>query len=670
MTTRLSTSQTPSATTGRRGKRLLTGGGKSARPETRSKVGKRVGGALYVHKNALTMIGEDAHRVRAAAEMVGDIEWNVAKIEKASLSLLLYESFDSSPFPALLASTKIDPSSGEVTHIDYRNRTNPPILHRKELLLPPYDPRLPAFRALTATAEEHGLFKDSNRIGTRRAWEARVAEAGLVLRGHRLIPADEEHVEVVRHKTAIVRRDLSQPMQLMLRFGVVEKGRSVFDYGCGQGEDVAALSSQGFEAFGWDPHHAPEGARGAADVVNLGFVLNVIEDPRERMETLKAAWGFAKGALCVAVMPQGKYSTAGHKPYRDGFLTSRGTFQKYFEQQELQSFVASATGEKPMAFAPGIVAVFRDKDLEQEVLLRRRSRALVDGALPRAPRRERVVIARPGLRERLVPAIELLRMRALLLGRLPDQDEAPIKAMERLSENRVSWQRALDLLADELAGDDAFATAGRLRREDLLVHLALMQFPGTPKYRSLPKSIQADLKAFFKGHSAAMDESRRLLFAAGDRNGVCADVEVAVAQGLGGLRGTHHFRFRSAVLPRLPPRLRVLVGSAEVLQGGVEASDFVDIDLAAPRIVMIACDDVEKPVPFVVERTVVDLGRLKVSADRREPETTPVYFKSRFMPVDDPAREGQLAFETRMAATGLFEAIDREPEWHRVKKML
>ncbi|PWB82915.1 MAG: hypothetical protein C3F11_09415, partial [Methylocystaceae bacterium] len=553
-------------------------------------VGKRVGSAVYLHKDALPFPGDDAMRLEDAEEICGHPEWNVAKITKSSISLLLYESFDDSPFPALLVSMKADFSTKEATRTDYRSRANPPILHRKELLLPPDDPRLPAFRALTAAAEEHGLFKDSNRIGTRKAWEARIADAGLVLRGHRLIADGEEHIEVVRHKTAIIRRDLSQPMQLMMRFGIMDKERTLFDYGCGQGEDVAALTAEGYEAFGWDPHHAPHGPRRAADVVNLGFVLNVIEDPRERVETLKAAWGFAKRSLCVSVMPQGKYSTAGHKPYRDGFITTRGTFQKYFDQQELRSLIANVTGEKPMTFAPGVVAIFKDKDLEQEVLLRRRSRVLVDGTLPRPPRRERapsegrkrrerITIPRIDLRQRIAFALDNLRSRALVLGRQPEQEEAPADALACLSENRVSWQRAVDILREDLSGDEAFVTAGRLRREDLLVHLALMQFPGAPKYRHLPRSIQADLKVFFSGHSAALDESRRLLFAAGDRPGVRADAETAIADGFGGLRGTHYFRFRSDVLARLPPRLRVLVGSAEVLQGGVESSDFVEIDL-------------------------------------------------------------------------------------------
>jgi DNA phosphorothioation-associated putative methyltransferase len=355
--------------------------------------------------------------------------------------------------------------SGEVSRTNYRNRINPPILHRKELLLSRDDPRLPAFRALTAAAEEHGLFRGSNRIGTRKAWEARIAEAGLVLRGHRLVPVDERHVEVARHKTAILRRDLSQPMQLMIRYGVVAQGRSVFDYGCGQGEDVAALVSRGFEAFGWDPHHASDGPRRPADVVNLGFVLNVIEDPRERLETLKSAWDFANRSLCVAVMLQGKALTTGHKPYRDGFLTSRGTFQRYFDQQELRTLVAGATAQQPLTFAPGIVAVFKDKDLEQEVLLRRHSRAFITGDLPRPPHRERIIVARPELRERIAPAIETLRIHAIRFGRLPEQEEVPAEALAYLSESRVSWQRALDVLRDDLRVDETFRNVSTTLRQ-------------------------------------------------------------------------------------------------------------------------------------------------------------------------------------------------------------
>ena len=63
--------------------------------------------------------------------------------------------------------------------------------------------------------------------------------------------------------------------------------RSFFDYGCGRGDDIRALRSVGFEAEGWDPAHRPDVTPRSADVVNLGYVVNVIDDPVERVTTLR-----------------------------------------------------------------------------------------------------------------------------------------------------------------------------------------------------------------------------------------------------------------------------------------------------------------------------------------------------------------------------------------------
>lgn len=81
--------------------------------------------------------------------------------------------------------------------------------------------------------------------------------------------------------------------------------------------------------------------------------------------------------------------------------------------------------------------MFRDKDLEQEVLFRRRSRAFAAADLPRPPRRERVVTARPGLRERLGPVLDALRETAISLGRLPEPEEARNETLASLAALRV-----------------------------------------------------------------------------------------------------------------------------------------------------------------------------------------------------------------------------------------
>jgi hypothetical protein len=50
--------------------------------------------------------------------------------------------------------------------------------------------------------------------------------------------------------------------------------------------DVEALKALGYDAKGWDPAFQPNAPKVKSDVVNLGFVLNVIEEPQERADAL------------------------------------------------------------------------------------------------------------------------------------------------------------------------------------------------------------------------------------------------------------------------------------------------------------------------------------------------------------------------------------------------
>jgi len=78
-------------------------------------VGKRVGGALYVHREALDLIGDEAEAVATAARLLPDLPWNVAKISRDGVSLLVYEDFDEAAFPALLKSARVDPATGAIS---------------------------------------------------------------------------------------------------------------------------------------------------------------------------------------------------------------------------------------------------------------------------------------------------------------------------------------------------------------------------------------------------------------------------------------------------------------------------------------------------------------------------------------------------------------------------
>jgi DNA phosphorothioation-associated putative methyltransferase len=58
----------------------------------------------------------------------------------------------------------------------------------------------------------------------------------------------------------------------------------------------------GLEANGWDPIHNSSAQKAEADIVNLGFVLNVIEDQIERTSVLKEAYDLSKKLLVVSSM--------------------------------------------------------------------------------------------------------------------------------------------------------------------------------------------------------------------------------------------------------------------------------------------------------------------------------------------------------------------------------
>lgn len=634
------------------------------------RAGKRVGGALYLHVSARKGADPDVReRIERATSFADGVAWNVAKVESGAVSLLLYESFDEIAFPALLTAVRVKLRDGSAVHTDYRDRANPPILHRKETLLLPDDPRRPAFAAVTRLAEEHGLFAEAHRIGTRNAWLARVEAAGLTAQGEKLLPRETVPVDVARHRTAIIRRDLSQPTQMLVSHRIVTEGTTVFDYGCGQGDDVAALTANGFQAFGWDPHFAPDGPRRPADVVNLGFVLNVIEDRHERAETLRAAYTFARRALSVAVMPVGKAAFDGLRPYGDGYVTSRGTFQKYFAQQELRDFIAQTLDEAPVGFAPGIFVVFRDKELEQEILLKRQSRSIIRFTGMRPPERERLARSpQRGVVDRLKPELEVLWTAISERGRVLDAEEFPDGLRERLRTEKVSPARAIELCLSDQSIRDQLATAAATHREALLVHLALTLFPGAPRYMTLPRSIQRDVRAFFGSHAGAMQEANALLFSAGKPETIRDGVGAAVAARLGAMRDSDTFRMHTSALNRLPSVLRVLVGCAGVLRGGTEGADFIDIKLDGRRVAFIACVDASARLPVYAERTRVDLGRLKVAVD--QPRGRILYLKGRYLPADTPDLDEQLALDEKLLEAGIVDSDGRGTRYSELQGVI
>ena len=214
--------------------------------------------------------------------------------------------------------------------------------------------------------------------------------------------------EIWRHKTAIRRYSLSRPIRLAIAENLITSETEVLDYGCGHGSDVQQLNDSGISTRGWDPVFAPDGDRSPADVVNLGYVVNVIEDERERAEVLQAAWSRSKKVLIVAARLKQDMQSPAWLQFGDGCLTRSGTFQKYFDQSELREWIDTTLQTASLAAAPGVLWVFKDESERT---------AYVASRFRRQTKPPRIIDRFRGARETLAPLMDFVAEH----GRLPDR---------------------------------------------------------------------------------------------------------------------------------------------------------------------------------------------------------------------------------------------------------
>ncbi|MHC1763388.1 MAG: DNA phosphorothioation-associated putative methyltransferase [Verrucomicrobiia bacterium] len=355
---------------------------------TRISFGKRLPMAIYVYRDESTSFGEELDAVVADLVRGHGITstHNVLKfnIDEPRISFLSYPNFFMDAHPALRHAITINLATGKIRRMDYDRSANQPILHRKETLLPPDHPKRAEFEALTRAEEEAGLYEDTTTIGFKLNWIRLLESKGLVVVGQQLVrqgPVRSAEVSapvvvVERHKTALTRYELSKPVKSLLEYGLLKPGKTFFDYGCGQGADLRGLQALGYEADGWDPVFRPDAVKHDADVVNLGYVLNVIEDPAERLEALADAYRHAKRVMAVSAMIAETSKLEGCAQFGDGVLTKRNTFQKYFEQQELQQYIEDALETSAIPVSLGTFYVFRDPADQQDFLSARSKRAI------------------------------------------------------------------------------------------------------------------------------------------------------------------------------------------------------------------------------------------------------------------------------------------------------
>ena len=205
-----------------------------------------------------------------------------------------------------------------------------------------------------------------------------------------------------------------------------------------------------------------------------GIDINVIEERNERNETIKSAFSYAEKMIVISAMVAGESVIRQFTPYKDGIITSRNTFQKYFTQAELKGYIESVLKESAIAVGQGIFVVFKDK-LEEQLFL-------IDRQNTRKQWRQRTFKVRESIDstekakriiDRNLPLFTDFWHQCLELGRIPANSEFDFS--EDIRRLIGSHNKAHQALINYF-GEEAFTDAEGRKKEDLIVYFALGMF--------------------------------------------------------------------------------------------------------------------------------------------------------------------------------------------------
>ncbi len=159
------------------------------------KIGKRILDEIYVHRDAVHLIESTTFHelLETTLALATDDQtqrFNVIKVneKKQRVSLLHYLDFDQDPFPTLQESWSYSLERKVITYRDFSKSLNPPILHRKELLVGHLHSSFEKWSQLTAQAESIGLFDTPNIIGFKENWTKLISGKGFKLKAGNLQP--------------------------------------------------------------------------------------------------------------------------------------------------------------------------------------------------------------------------------------------------------------------------------------------------------------------------------------------------------------------------------------------------------------------------------------------------------------------------------------------------
>lgn len=444
-----------------------------------------------------------------------------------------------------------------------------------------------------------------------------------------------------RHLTAIARTDASRPIRLAVEHGVLRRDRPLLDYGCGRGADVEWLAGQGWKARGWDPVHRPNTRRTKTASVALTYVVNVIEDAGQRQQALLEAWSYTTGVLVVSARLADERDESHIRPMADGWVTARGTFQKFFEQRELAVWIRDVLDEEPVPGGPGIFYVFRSSS-EREAFLARRYAIRLPA--PHYRKSDKQFVEHRATLQELIDFF-------VLHGRLPIESE--LMCIDAIKEAFGTIGRAFRVVEVVTDRDEWLGLATR-RRIDLLVYLALKMLDGPYRMGDLAPSTQRDVKAHYRSLASAMTLAERLLFGVGN----IENINIASRSSLVGKLTPGALYVHLDAYEHLPAILKVYEGCARRLVGDIPEVNILKLHRDAKKVSYLAYPDFDgDPHPALRRSDVVDLVRQSYDVRRyQDNANVPIlHRKDEFIHRTDARWERFRTTTLAEEAAGLFE---------------
>jgi len=598
-----------------------------------SPVGKQLPNAFYIHLSALSILPPllQSYEQQARTPVAKDVE--DATLIKFSfsapkVSYLFYPTFDDDAHPPLKASLQVDLRTLKVSYRNYEEVLNPPILHRKEALVSPDYPRYDEFAQLTEQEVKLGLLSQSRGIGTKREWEQRLRDRAVEIRGHEVIahepPKPTKKPKIERHKAAIVRHQLSRPVRVALEAELLTPESNFFDYGCGHGGDIARIAEKGYHSQGWDPYYRPDAPLVEADIVNVGYVINVIEDTEERREALLNAWQLTRQVLIVSAQVLINDSANGQVAYGDGVITRRNTFQKYYEQEELKAYIDQVLEVDAVPIGLGIYLVFRDRAQAETF---RASQFRSYAATPHLRKRVRRFEDYQVL---LTPLMDFMTER----GRLPAKGELAEEPQIKLELGGL--RRAYRVILQATNQEDWNAIAQQ-RTEELKLYLATALLTHRPKLKDFSETIQQDIKGLFGTFKHACAEAEAMLFTLGDQ----VVIEEKINESKIGLKLGKSLLVHLSAIEELDPLLRLYEACASRTIGRLEEADVIQFYMGKPKIAYLSYPEFDSdPHPALKAKMEINLGDLNVHYTEYDQTNPPIlHEKDKLVSKDYPLYE-------------------------------